>query len=55
MSHIGTLIMNEIRNALENLARKGVGYINFETSGAINYVIDDNEIVVNVDIFKNEK
>ena len=37
MSDISTLITNEIRNTLENLSRKGVGFINLETTDAIQY------------------
>ncbi len=40
MSDISTLIMNEIRNSLENLSRKGVGFINSEHSNTIQYQID---------------
>lgn len=40
MSDISTLIMNEIRNSLENLNRKGVGFINSEYSNKIQYQID---------------
>ena len=41
ISDISTLITNEIRNALENLSRKGVGFINLETTDAIQYQIDN--------------
>ena len=54
MSHIETLIMNEVRKALENLQRSGVGYINFENMGSINYVVDDTEVVVKVNRYKIE-
>lgn len=40
MSDISTLIMNEIRNSLEDLNRKGVGFINSEYSDKIQYQID---------------
>ena len=40
MSDISTLIMNEIRNSLENLNRKGVGFINSECCNKIQYQID---------------
>lgn len=30
MGHIETLIMNEVRKALEQLERSGVGYIDME-------------------------
>ena len=41
MSDISTLITNEIRNTLENLSRKGVGFINLETTDTIQYQIDN--------------
>ena len=41
MSDISTLITNEIRDTLENLSRKGVGFINLETTDAIQYQIDN--------------
>ena len=41
MSDISTLITNEIRTTLENLSRKGVGFINLETTDAIQYQIDN--------------
>ena len=41
MSDISTLITNEIRNTLENLSRKGVGFINLETTDSIQYQIDN--------------
>ena len=40
MSDIGTLIMNEVRSSLENLSRKGVGFINSEHNNTIQYQID---------------
>lgn len=48
MSHLETLIMNEVRKALENLQRSGVGYIDIEEAGRIVYKIDDREICVEV-------
>ena len=41
MSDISTLITNEIRTTLENLSRKGVGFINLESTDAIQYQIDN--------------
>lgn len=41
MSDISTLITNEIRTTLENLSRKGVGFINLETTDVIQYQIDN--------------
>ena len=49
MNHIETLIMNKVRNALEDLQKSGVGYIHFENTGSINYIIDDKEIVIKVE------
>lgn len=40
MSDVSTLIVNEIRNTLENLSRKGVGFINLESTDTIQYQID---------------
>ena len=40
MTHIETLVMNEVRKALENLQNQGVGYIDFEQSGIIHYSVD---------------
>lgn len=41
MSDISTLIKNEIKTTLENLSRKGVGFINWETTDEIQYQIDN--------------
>ena len=41
MSDVSTLITNEIRATLENLSRKGVGFINWETTDDIQYQIDN--------------
>lgn len=49
MTHIETLIKNEIENALENLERKGVGYIDYEHTNSIYYRIDNNEILIKVE------
>lgn len=48
MNHIETLIMNEVRKALENLQRQGVGYIDYEQTGVIHYNIDGKDIKVSV-------
>lgn len=48
MTHIETLVMNEIRKALENLERQGVGYIDCEQIGVIHYNIDGRNIKVQV-------
>ena len=48
MTHIETLVMNEIRKALENLEKQGVGYIECEQTGVIYYNIDGKNIRVQV-------
>ena len=48
MTHVETLVMNEIRKALENLERQGVGYIDCEQTGVIHYKIDGRNIRVQV-------
>lgn len=53
MSDISTLIMNEIRNSLENLSRKGVGFINSEYSNKIQYQIDGRMFDVGIKEFKS--
>lgn len=40
MSDISILVMNKIRNSLENLNKEGVGFINSEYSDKIQYQID---------------
>ena len=49
MSHIETLIMNEVRKALENLERSGVGYIDMEQTGIIHYNVDGTKIRIVVE------
>ncbi len=41
MSDIRALITNEIRDTLENLSKKGIGFINLETTDVIQYQIDN--------------
>ena len=48
MTHIETLVMNEIRKVLEDLERQGVGYIDCEQTGVIHYNIDGRNIKVQV-------
>ena len=48
MGHIETLIMNEVRKALENLQKQGVGYIDYEQVGVIHYSVDGREIKISV-------
>ena len=39
MNHVLTLLVNQIRTALEKLGREGVGYINSEYSNSIEYCV----------------
>lgn len=54
MSHIETLVMNEVRKALENLQRQGVGYIDYETTGNICYSIDNRNIRVSIETISDQ-
>lgn len=49
MSHIEMLLMNEIRKALENLERSGVGYIEYEQTGIFHYKVDGTKIRIVVE------
>lgn len=40
MNHVLTLLVNQIRTALEKLGREGVGYVNSEYSNSIEYCVD---------------
>lgn len=53
MSDISTLIMNEVRNSLENLNRKGVGFINSEYSNKIQYQIDGRQFDIGIKELKS--
>lgn len=50
MTHIETLIMNQVRKALESLEEQGVGFIDeeFSTKGEIHYNIDNAIYMVKV-------
>ena len=48
MKHIETLIINNIRKALEYLQREGIGYIDMEESGIFHYKIDDKTIRIEI-------
>lgn len=41
MSHLETLLMNEIRKPLEQMQNKNIGYIDGESSSEIYYKIDE--------------
>ena len=49
MSDISMLIINEIRNTLEILSRKGVGFINLEAVDTIQYQIDNRLFNITVE------
>lgn len=49
MKHIETLVINEVRKALESLERSGVGYIDAEQSGIFLYKVDDKTIKIVVE------
>ena len=46
--HRKTLIMKYVRNALDMLQRKGVGYVDLEHTDEIHYTIDGKVFVVSV-------
>lgn len=48
MSHIETLVMNEVRKSLEKLQSQGVGYIDFDQTGIIHYLVDGRDIKISV-------
>ena len=49
MSDVSTLITNEIKATLENLSRKGVGFINLEAIDVIQYQIDNRLFNITVE------
>lgn len=49
MSDVSTLILNEVREQLKRLYSEGIGYINFETSDSIQYVIDKRHFNITVE------
>lgn len=48
MTHIETLIMNQVRKALEDMEKQGVGFISAEYTKEIQYNIDGKVIRVRV-------
>lgn len=48
MTHIETLIMNQVRKSLEDLEKQGVGFIGAEYTKEIQYDIDGKVIRVRV-------
>lgn len=53
MSDISSLIMNQIRTALEALHHSGVGFIDAESSNGFDYIIDGR--VFNIDVLEDER
>ena len=49
MTDIETLILNEVRRALENLSDQGVGCIYLEHTNEILYRIDDRHIKISIE------
>ncbi len=54
MSHVETLIMNTVREALEYLQRSGVGYIDSEYTGTVRYQVDNKLIRVSVAVEREQ-
>lgn len=48
MSHLGALLMNEIRKPLEQMERNHVGYIDGETEKKIYYKIDKRIFTIEI-------
>lgn len=48
MSHLETLLLNEVRKPLENLEKSHVGFIDSETCSTIYYKIDDRLFAVDI-------
>ena len=48
MSHLETLLMNEVRKPLEQMERNHVGYIDGETENKIYYKIDERAFVIEI-------
>ena len=48
MSHLETLIMNEVRKALDNLQKSGVGFVTDRVNETLYYEIDDTVITVKI-------
>lgn len=48
MNDIETLVMNEVRKCLEKLEKSGVGHIEFEQPGVMQYKVDERKIRIMV-------
>ena len=55
MSDIQSLLINRIRETLEQLQRENVGYINAEDSAGFQYMIDGRPFVINIKELKQEE
>ena len=55
MSHLETLLMNELRKPLQQLEKTNVGYIDGETSSRIYYTIDNHTFAVEIREVKDIK
>lgn len=53
MNHVLTLLMNQIRAALEKLSREGVGYINDDGSLSLEYCIDGRVFEITIEERRN--
>lgn len=49
MSDISTLLMNQIRTALNALHNSGIGYIDAETSNTFDYKVDGRTFSIQVE------
>lgn len=54
MSHLETLLMNEIRKPLEQMQRNNIGYIDGESSNVIYYKIDESIFCIRIKEVDNE-
>lgn len=48
MNHIETLLMLKIREALKIMQARGVGYIDYEMTGELHYIIDDKSYKITI-------
>jgi hypothetical protein len=49
MSDISTLLMNQIRTALNALHNSGVGFIDAESSSTFDYTVDGRTFVITIE------
>lgn len=53
MSHLVTMLMNEVRKPLEQMERNRVGYIDGETERKIYYKIDNRAFCIEINEVDN--